>query len=165
MNKKHSLSIASVVLMLAACGGSGDVANLGTDQTLAAGNGSVTNTSPVRYEGATLIVDGVRYERAANVQACPGNPQAFVCSADRGEYMQGEVLVYSGLDDANAAKIDTELARLGLTVKEKVALKGLEQWAWRINVTPLFEEQWANALNGKLEMKALVNLVMRTTAS
>lgn len=169
MSKKPSLSISvvSVVLMMAACGGSGDVATTasGTDQTLVVGNSSVTNPPAVRYDGATLIVDGVRYERAANVQACPENPKALVCSTDRGMYAQGEVLVFSGLDDAKAAKIDTELARLGLTVKEKVALTGLEQRIWKINVTPLFEEQWVNAINGNRDMKAIVNIVMRTTAS
>lgn len=169
MNKKPSLSIsvAAVVLMMAACGGSGDVATTapGTDQTLVVGNSSVTNPPAVRYEGATLVVDGVRYERAANVQACPENPEVFVCSSDRGMYEQGEVLVFSGLDDAKAAKIDTELARLGLTVKEKVTLTGLEQRIWRIYVTPLFEEQWANALNSNHDMKAIVNIVMRAMAS
>lgn len=123
-NALRAVVLSFFILLLVGCGGSNE-------------------STAVRYEGSTLIVDNVSYERNADVAPCPTNSEA-VCPTSRTAYKQGDVIIQFGNDSGREKQVESEIARLGLTVKEKTSSTFI---ALVIDVPHLYEEQWVNALS------------------
>lgn len=116
----HRLTAAALPLVLAACGGGG-------------GGGPEFAPKSVRYEGRTLVVDGVAYsQNAADFVGVPGT-----------------VWVFSTPQAADQARLTRFVESFGLTTGE-YRIKG-RQPPFDGSVAPVavpvgFESQWAQAL-------------------
>lgn len=132
------MSVAALTIGIAACGGGGgdpgtSVTPL-SNETPAPVNDD-NQAVPVVYEGTTLIVRSVRYERSAGIDLC--SPTA-ICENGVVAYAPGQVVV--SFTNANAFSANALVNNLGLSVNT-VGANSLV-----INVPVLYERQWVRAL-------------------
>lgn len=129
MFRSAILVLASV--LLASCGG-GDSAS--DDDT--------PLPSKAIYEGSTLKVGGVAYERKPSLHTCNvvGAPINDICDADRPVYASGELII----------KFQLGREQEGMALLQALGVATFERNGRQfLSVPPLFEEQWGAALKGK----------------
>lgn len=128
---------AALVIGIASCGGGGGEPGTGTTPLSNADPVADDTSRPIEvaYEGTTLVVDNVRYERPAGIELC--SPIA-VCENGAIAYAPGQIIV--SFTSANALGANALISRLGLSVNS------VRSNSLVVNVPVLYERQWVRAL-------------------
>jgi hypothetical protein len=153
---RFMLAVA-LTLGIAACGGGGGDAGSGvTPLSSAAETPSDTGGNqsiPVVYDGNTLTVRAVRYERSPGIELCSA---VAVCENGVEAYAPGQVIV--SFTSANTLIANALLTSLGLSVN---SARGD---ALIVSVPVLFERQWVRALQQEAVFTAVeVNAIIRSS--
>ena len=117
-----------------------------------AGCGGSSVIGAVSYEGATLVVSGVRYERPTGIYKCGANlyTSEAICdrSSPRPRYDIGSILVQ--MYTADESVVLDKLNEFGLRTINRSGLRAVGSLpgvtSLTIEVPELFEMQWSEAL-------------------
>jgi hypothetical protein len=124
-------------LMLTACGGS-DIA------------------ASVAYEGTTLVVKGVWYERPAGIDACEAMNPVAICRATSSRPAYASKTVIIQMNTADEKFVTDLLTGYGLSITRRSELSAVAELpaltTLVVTVPLLFEEQWVQALRSEFRI-------------
>jgi uncharacterized protein YodC (DUF2158 family) len=129
---------------------------------MACGGSNPDTPKSVSYDGTTLVVSGVRYERPAGIYECEWGPVPAICSTgSRPNYARGGIQIQ--LIAANEKDLTNVITEYGLSITNRSGLKavgGLPAMTYlNVAVPVLFEEQWTEVFrNDQLVSGAWPNL-------
>lgn len=124
-------------LMLTACGGS-DMA------------------APVAYEGTTLVVKGVWYERPVGIDTCEAMNPVAICRATSSRPAYASKTVFIQMNTADEKVVIELITRYGLSITRRSELSAVAELpaltTLVVTVPLLFEEQWVQAFRNEFRI-------------
>lgn len=129
---------------------------------IACGGSNSDSSGPVSYEAATLIVNGVRYERPVGIYECEWASATAICSnGPRPSYASGGIHIQVVAENEKA--LTNVIREYGLSIISRSTLKAVGALPaityLNVAVPVLFEEQWVEVFrNEQLVSGAWPNL-------